>query len=187
VGRVLEDSVLQEIAKAHGRSAAQFVLRRLLQQGVIALSRTVSPEHVIGNIQVFDFVLATTEVAAIHGSAENPQVLSPQWDPTPAAEGQSRVKDRSNWLIELYGIRAERYKMIRESSTEAYIPAGWRRAAVVHLLRATRRAPLAYFQKIGRNHWLVMSFEIRQSCVLFAHGGTKMRLKSDCCRFRRAR
>ena len=61
VGRVLEDSVLQEIAKAHGRSAAQFVLRRLLQQGVIALSRTVSPENVVGNIQVFDFVLASTE------------------------------------------------------------------------------------------------------------------------------
>ena len=84
VGRVLEDSVLQEIAKAHGRSAAQFVMRRLLQQGVIALSRAVSPEHVIGNIQVFDFVLASTEVAAIQ---ENPQGLSPHWDPTSAAEG----------------------------------------------------------------------------------------------------
>jgi hypothetical protein len=42
-------------------------------------------------------------------------------------------KTRSNWLIELYGIRAERYQMTRESSTEAYISAGWRRAAVVHL------------------------------------------------------
>ena len=93
VGHVFEDSVLQEIAKAHGRSVAQVVLRWLLQQGVIALSRTVSPEHVIGNIQVFDFVLASTEVAAIHGLAEaerrivNPQGLSPQWDPTLAAEG----------------------------------------------------------------------------------------------------
>jgi hypothetical protein len=31
-----------------------------------------------------------------------------------------------------------------------------------------------------------MSFEVRQSRVLLAHSGTKMRFKSDCCRFRRA-
>jgi 2,5-diketo-D-gluconate reductase B len=92
VGRVFGDPVLQEIGKSRGKGVAQVVLRWLLQQGVIALSRTVSPEHVIGNIQVFDFVLASTEVAAIHGLAAerrivNPQGLSPQWDPTPAAEG----------------------------------------------------------------------------------------------------
>ena len=72
--------MLQEIAKAHGRSVAQVVLRWLLQQGVIALSRTVSPEHVIGNIQVFDFVLASTKVAAIHGSAEAGLELSTRGD-----------------------------------------------------------------------------------------------------------
>ena len=93
VGRVFEDSVLQEIAKAHGKNVAQVVLRWLLQQGVIALSRTVSTERLIGNIQVFDFVLTSIEIATIHGLAEaerrivNPQGLSPQWDPTPAAEG----------------------------------------------------------------------------------------------------
>ena len=31
-----------------------------------------------------------------------------------------------------------------------------------------------------------MSFEIGQSCMLFSHGGTKMGLECDCCRFRRA-
>jgi 2,5-diketo-D-gluconate reductase B len=92
VGRVFGDPVLQEIGKAHGKGVAQVVLRWLLQQGVITLSRTVSPERVISNIQVFDFVLTSTEMATIHGLAEansrivNPPGLSPQWDPTPATE-----------------------------------------------------------------------------------------------------
>jgi len=92
VGRVFEDSVLQEIAKAHGKNVAQVVLRWLLQQGVIALSRTVSTERLIGNIQVFDFVLTSIEIATIHGLAEadarivNPPGLSPQWDSTPVTE-----------------------------------------------------------------------------------------------------
>ena len=92
VGRVFGDPVLQEIGKAHGKSLAQVILRWLLQQDVIALSRTVSPDRVTSNIQVFDFALTRTEVATLHGLAEanarivNPAGLSPQWDPTSVTE-----------------------------------------------------------------------------------------------------
>jgi 2,5-diketo-D-gluconate reductase B len=92
VGRVFGDPVLHEIGKVHGKSVAQVVLRWLLQQHVIALSRTVGPDRVTSNIQVFDFVLTRTEVATLHGPAEanarivNPAGLSPQLDPTSVAE-----------------------------------------------------------------------------------------------------
>jgi diketogulonate reductase-like aldo/keto reductase len=58
--------------------AWQVVLRWLLQQGVIALSHAVSPDHVTSNIQVFYFVLTRTEVATIHGLAEaNARIVNP--------------------------------------------------------------------------------------------------------------
>ena len=90
VGRVFSDPVLEEIARAHGRTVAQIVLRWLLQQeGVIALSRTTNPGRVAGNAAVFDFALTPAEMAAIHGLAEtdsrivSPSGLSPAWDLTP--------------------------------------------------------------------------------------------------------
>jgi 2,5-diketo-D-gluconate reductase B len=96
VGRVFSDPTLKEIARAHGRSVAQVVLRWLVQQGnVVALSRTTDPLRAAGNLQVFDFALTAAEMAAIHGLAEadsrivSPPGLSPFWDPTPAARRHS--------------------------------------------------------------------------------------------------
>jgi 2,5-diketo-D-gluconate reductase B len=79
VGRVFSDPVLKEIARAHGRSVAQVVLRWPVQQeDVVALSRTTNPMRVASNLQVFDFALTAAEMAAIHGLAQaDSRIFSP--------------------------------------------------------------------------------------------------------------
>jgi 2,5-diketo-D-gluconate reductase B len=92
VGRVFDEPILKDIAAAHHKTVAQIVLRWLLQQdGVIALSRSVDPDRIASNMQLFDFALSPTEMAAIHDLARNgsrivdPPGLAPAWDPTPEA------------------------------------------------------------------------------------------------------
>ncbi|QWW67135.1 aldo/keto reductase [Rhizobium sp. WYJ-E13] len=85
-GKVLKDPVLQEIAAKHGKSIAQIVLRWIVQQDVIALSKTVSEERAKENAAIFDFALTADEMAAIHALARadgrivSPHGLAPVWD-----------------------------------------------------------------------------------------------------------
>lgn len=85
-GKVLKDPVLQEIAAKHGKSIAQIVLRWIVQQDVIALSKTVSEKRAKENAAIFDFALTADEMAAIHALARadgrivSPDGLAPVWD-----------------------------------------------------------------------------------------------------------
>ncbi|RKR90304.1 diketogulonate reductase-like aldo/keto reductase [Micromonospora pisi] len=62
---VLTDPVVTEVAAAHGRTAAQVVLRWHLQQGRIVIPKSVNPDRIKENIDVFDFDLSTGEIDAI--------------------------------------------------------------------------------------------------------------------------
>ncbi|MFC5756285.1 aldo/keto reductase [Rhizobium sp. GCM10022189] len=85
-GKVFDDAVLTAIAARHGKSVAQVVLRWIVQQGVIALSKTVSENRAKENAAVFDFELSSDEMAAIHALARpegrivSPEGLAPVWD-----------------------------------------------------------------------------------------------------------
>lgn len=86
-GKVFSDVVLKDIAARHGKSVAQVVLRWLVQQdGIIALSKTVSQARAIENVAIFDFALTAEEMAAIHALANadgrmvSPDGLAPIWD-----------------------------------------------------------------------------------------------------------
>ncbi|MNE33629.1 Glyoxal reductase [compost metagenome] len=84
---MLTDSVLKDIAAKHGKSVAQVVLRWLVQQdGIIALSKTVTEPRLAENFAIFDFELSEDEMAAIHALASptgrivSPDGLAPVWD-----------------------------------------------------------------------------------------------------------
>jgi len=85
-GKVLEDAVLKAIAAKHGKSIAQIVLRWIVQQDLIALSKTVSEQRAEENAAIFDFELCSEEMAAIHALAKpdgrivSPEGLAPTWD-----------------------------------------------------------------------------------------------------------
>ncbi|NEI72756.1 aldo/keto reductase [Rhizobium lusitanum] len=85
-GKVLSDPVLKEIANLHGKSIAQVVLRWIVQQGLIVLSKTVSESRAAENAAIFDFALSQDEMAAIHALAQpggrmvSPDGLAPVWD-----------------------------------------------------------------------------------------------------------
>ena len=64
-GRLIDDPVIGEIAAKHGKSPAQVMVRWSLQLGNIVLPKSVTPERIEQNIDVFDFVLDDADMAAI--------------------------------------------------------------------------------------------------------------------------
>lgn len=63
----LEDPVILAIAAAHGKSAAQVMLRWHLQEGRSVIPKSVKPARIAENFDVFDFELTPDEVARIDG------------------------------------------------------------------------------------------------------------------------
>jgi len=57
--------VLLDIAKAHGKTAAQVMLRWHLQQGRPVIPKSVRPERIVENFDVFDCDLSDRELATI--------------------------------------------------------------------------------------------------------------------------
>ncbi len=66
-GSTLDDPVIGGIARAHGKSAAQVMLRWGLQQGRSVIPKSTKPSRIAENIDVFDFELVADEMAAIDG------------------------------------------------------------------------------------------------------------------------
>jgi diketogulonate reductase-like aldo/keto reductase len=60
-----DDPTLQEIARRHGKSPAQVMLRWHLQEGRSAIPKSTKPARIAENFDVFDFELSRDEVAAI--------------------------------------------------------------------------------------------------------------------------
>jgi 2,5-diketo-D-gluconate reductase A len=61
-GAVLDDPVITGIAEAHGKTPGQVVLRWHIQIGNVVFPKSVSPERIVQNIQIFDFELSADEM-----------------------------------------------------------------------------------------------------------------------------
>ncbi|MCU1568430.1 MAG: 2,5-didehydrogluconate reductase [Pseudarthrobacter sp.] len=59
------DPLLKEIAEAHGKSVAQVVLRWLIQRDVVVIPKSVRPERMAENFEVFDFALTDEHMVKI--------------------------------------------------------------------------------------------------------------------------
>jgi 2,5-diketo-D-gluconate reductase A len=75
------DPTLSEIGAAHGRSVAQVVLRWLIQRDVVVIPRSVRPERMRENIDVFDFALTDDEMARIAAMDAGESVFFDHRDP----------------------------------------------------------------------------------------------------------
>ena len=62
---LLEEPVIVAAAAAHGKTAAQLVLRWHIQQGRIVFPKSTTPARIRENIDIFDFELSADDMAAI--------------------------------------------------------------------------------------------------------------------------
>lgn len=78
-GYGLDNTVLAEIAKRHGKTPAQIMIRWCIELGAIVLPKSSTPTRVVENIDVFDFKLDDEEVARLKELNEDKRTC---WDPT---------------------------------------------------------------------------------------------------------
>jgi 2,5-diketo-D-gluconate reductase A len=62
-GALLDDETIAAIAERHERTPAQVILRWHLQLGNVVIPKSVTPERIRANIEVFDFELDDEEMA----------------------------------------------------------------------------------------------------------------------------
>lgn len=71
VGEILNNSQLQEMATAHGKTVGQVVLRWIVQQGIVTIPRSTNEERMKQNLDVFDFALTEGEMQYIDSLNQN--------------------------------------------------------------------------------------------------------------------
>lgn len=64
---VLDNEVLKGIGEKHGKKTAQVCVRWIMQHGILPLPKTVNPERMAENADVFDFELTAEEMKTIDG------------------------------------------------------------------------------------------------------------------------
>jgi diketogulonate reductase-like aldo/keto reductase len=67
VGRLLDNPTITGIAEAHGKTAAQVLLRWNIQLGNVVISRSANPDRIVSNLDVFGFELTADEMDTING------------------------------------------------------------------------------------------------------------------------
>jgi 2,5-diketo-D-gluconate reductase A len=66
-GKVLDDEAVASVAEALGKTPAQVVLRWHIQRGDIVFPKSVSPERMKSNFEIFDFTLTDDDMGPITG------------------------------------------------------------------------------------------------------------------------
>jgi len=66
-GRLLSDPTISGIAKKHGKSAAQTMIRWHLQEGLIVIPKSIRRDRIAANFDVFDFELDAQDLETIRG------------------------------------------------------------------------------------------------------------------------
>lgn len=68
---LLNDEVISAIAKSHGVSSAQVILRWNLQKGVVVIPGSSNPDHIKENTELYGFTLTDTEMEQINALDRN--------------------------------------------------------------------------------------------------------------------
>ncbi|XP_046684318.1 1,5-anhydro-D-fructose reductase-like isoform X3 [Homalodisca vitripennis] len=63
----LSDPVVLHIAQTHNKTAAQVLLRHLMQLGIAVIPKSTNPDRIRQNFEVFDFELSETEMDELNG------------------------------------------------------------------------------------------------------------------------
>jgi diketogulonate reductase-like aldo/keto reductase len=77
----LGDRRLRDIGRRYNKSAAQVLIRWGLQHGMVSLPKSVHPERIVENANVFDFAISDADMSVLDKMNED---LRTCWDPTNA-------------------------------------------------------------------------------------------------------
>lgn len=80
-GHKMDHPVLGRIAGSHGRTPAQVLLRWGIQHGLVVIPKSVRPERIRENADLFGFALGPEDMAALDALDEGYRT---SWDPTGA-------------------------------------------------------------------------------------------------------
>ncbi|WP_323173670.1 aldo/keto reductase [Natrialba sp. PRR66] len=78
---LFENDVLVSIGKQYSKSAAQVVLRWLIQRGIVAIPKSVHEERIVENFDIFDFELSTDDMNTISELNEFESLFPDHRDP----------------------------------------------------------------------------------------------------------
>ncbi|RRJ27622.1 aldo/keto reductase [Halocatena pleomorpha] len=78
---LFENDVLVSIGEQYGKSAAQVVLRWLIQRGIVAIPKSVHEERIVENFDVFDFELSVEDMNKISELNEAESLFPDHRDP----------------------------------------------------------------------------------------------------------
>ena len=79
-GLILKDPTINKIAAAHGKSAAQIILRWHIQEGFSAIPGSSNPDYIRENIDIFDFRLSEEEMEKIRGLDAEKRIFNPPYE-----------------------------------------------------------------------------------------------------------
>ena len=69
--QAMDETVLCNIAAKYGKTPAQVILRWHVENGCIAIPKSVTPKRIQENIQIFDFQLDADDMSLISGLNQN--------------------------------------------------------------------------------------------------------------------
>lgn len=64
---IFHNPLLSDIARSHGKTVGQIILRWNIQRGVVVIPKSVRYERIIENSEIFDFILSEAEMSLIAG------------------------------------------------------------------------------------------------------------------------
>jgi len=73
-GRVNDIPLMQELAAKYGKTPVHIVLRWDIQKGVVTIPKSVTPERIISNTDIFDFELSEEDMAKIDKLDKNGRI-----------------------------------------------------------------------------------------------------------------
>lgn len=73
----MEEPLVKEVAAAHGKTPAQVLLRWAVQRGTAVIPKSLNPQRLEQNIQLFDFKLSVAEMATVSKLNKNRRFNDP--------------------------------------------------------------------------------------------------------------